>query len=112
VSSFRFHPADRAVRERRESAQHASAGYSSSFHNSGKTEATWAAGARERPSRPVGCGPYLCTESARFVLRPGICSGAGPLIPNGTLETLRRRPPGGKIGRASCRERVEEAGGE
>src|SRR5207245_9625135 len=54
------------------------------------------------PSRPVGCGPYLCTESARFVLRPGICSGAGPLIPNGTLETLRRRPPGGNFGCGSA----------
>src|SRR5204862_4129542 len=65
VSSFRFHSADRAMRERRESGEHAKAGESGSFYDSGKTEGTWAAEAGERPPRPVGCGPYLCAESAR-----------------------------------------------
>jgi len=56
------------------------------LHNSWHPEGRRLKRSGRCPARSMGCGSHICVQPARSVLRPGIRSGSGPAIPNGTLE--------------------------
>src|SRR5579885_1533758 len=71
------------------------AGESSGFSNCRQSEVGGIASAGAGGAGPLGRGAYLRGEPARSLFRAGLCGGAGPALPNGVVEAVGARAPGG-----------------